>query len=340
MNNQPLLFDRIIRGDLRPWLEGNKHDEKFTAIAGDLKLLGTDFDQLYNIDFYRYFNNKTRYYHKLITNEANNYCNNIIELINADDDIRIIKYLLGDTLKKKLKTLLKDVGKLIKVNDYDLKYINPYKSGYDIDKDHKADIYIIQLLKTAVIKVYLEIQEKFKSYLSNDYMEIEDLYLQVLSEPITEQTFLKRQTIIEIAPVGIKSDALKTDKVLIFKPKSFKYKKLATNPDALKDLWDSLKLNLLIDKKTTFNDFKKVFSGKETTNRVRWTGNQSEFYWFIHLIYIKYKLVEDLKQQQWKVAGQCFVQADGTPFDVSKLRKLKGPNLTGGLIEKAVMLLK
>src|ERR1035437_955511 len=103
--------------------------------------------------------------------------------------------MLGDTLKKKLKTFLKDVGKLIKANDYKLKYINPYKSGFVVDTDHKADTYIIQLLKTAVIKVYLEIQEKFKSYLSDDYMEIEVLYLHYLSEPIPEQTFLKRRDV-------------------------------------------------------------------------------------------------------------------------------------------------
>ena len=341
MNNQPLVFDRIIHGNLRPWLDTNKHDEKFTQIIRDLKPIEQGFQPLYEIDFYRCFNCKTKYYHKLIINEADNYCNRVIELIRSDDDLRIVKYLLGNTLKKKLKTFLKDVGKLIKANDYDLKYINPYKSGFDVDTDHKADTYIIQLLKTAPIKVYLEIQEVFKSYITDEeYMEVEDLYLQVLSEPIPEQTFLKRQTIIEIVPVEVRSVVHKIDEGSISNVKSFKYNKLATNPDALNDLWDSLKLNLLIDVKTTVNDFKKVFSGKEITNPIRWTGNQSEFYWFIHLIYIKYKLVEDRKQQQWKIAGQCFIQTDGTPFDVSKLRKMKSPNLTSRLIEKAVMLLK
>jgi len=108
----------------------------------------------------------------------------------------------------------------------------------------------------------------------------------------------------------------------------------------LSDLLDAFKFLHLVDKKSSARDFKKVFSGIEIENPIRWTGNQSEFYWFIHLVYTKYKFVEDLKQQQWKTACYCFVQADSTRFDVSKLRTLKKPRLTAGVIEKAVRLLK
>jgi hypothetical protein len=341
MNKQSLIFERIIRGDLRPWLEANRNEEKFASEIGDLIITDPHFVTLYEIDFHPNLNAKTRYYHKLIINEANNYCNRVIELINSDDDIRIIKYLLSDTLKKKLRTLLKDTAKLIKAKDLDLKYINPYKSSFDTDMDHKSDTYIIQLIKTALLKVYLEIQEAFKSFIiPDDYMGIEELYLQYLFEPIPEQTFLKRQTILEITSIDVNKGKPKIDRFSRFTPKSFKYNKLATNPDALIDLSNSLKLNHFIDQKGSINDFKRVFSGKEIKNPVKWTGNISEFYWFIYLIYTKYKLVEDLKQKQWKVACFCFVQADGTPFERNKLKNLKRPQLTGELIEKAVGLLK
>jgi len=341
MNNQPIIFERIIRGNLRPWLETNRDEDKFTSIIGDLKLIEPDFQPLFEIDFYFFFNSQTRYYHKLITIEANNYCSRIIELIGSDADTRVIKYLLCDTLKTKLRTFLKDIAKLIKVNDLNLLYINPYKSSFDTDLDHKSNTYIIQLLKTATIKVYLEIQEAFKSFIeSDDYMEIGVLYLHYLSEPIPEQTFLKRLKIPENVPVGVKLDAQGIDKVSMLKQKSFKFDRLATNPGALSDLLDAFKFLLLVDKKSSVRDFKKVFSGKEITNPISWMGTPSEFYWFIYLLYTKYKFVEDLKQQQWKVACHCFIKADGTRFEVSKLRKLKSPNLTRGLIEKAVKLLK
>ena len=117
-------------------------------------------------------------------------------MIGSDDDTRVIKYWLYDTLKKKLRTFLKGIAKLIKVNDLNLRYINPYKSSFSTDLDHKANTYILQLLKTATIKVYLEIQEVFTSFIENDdYMEIGVLYLHYLSEPIPEQTFLKRRDV-------------------------------------------------------------------------------------------------------------------------------------------------
>ena len=172
MNNQPFIFERIIRGNLRPWLENNRLEDKFTTTIGDLKLIEPQFQPLYAIDFYLFFNSQTRYYHKLIINEANNYCNNVIELINLDSDTRTIEYLLYDTLRKKLRTLLKYNAKLIKANDWDLKYINPYQSSFDNELDHKTNTFIYQLLKTATIKVYLEIQEIFKSFInSDDYIE-------------------------------------------------------------------------------------------------------------------------------------------------------------------------
>ena len=171
-------------------------------------------------------------------------------------------------------------------------------------------------------------------------MRIEVLYLQYLSEPIPEETFLKRLKIFEIVPVELKSAITVIDNVSIFKPKSFKFDRLSTNPGALNDLLDALILYLLVDAKSSIGDFKKVFSDKEITNPIRWTGTPSEFYWFIHLIYTKYKFVEDLRQQQWKVACHCFIQADGSRFEISKLRKLKRPNSNSGLIEKIVLLLK
>lgn len=134
VNDQPIL-DQIIRGELRPCLENNKHNEKFTHKIINLNPSILGFKPQYKIDFYRYFNRKTKYYYKLITDEANNYCDRIIEMIVSDNDIRTIKYLLDDTLNKKLRTLLIDVAKLIKSNDYELNYIDPNKSDFDPDRD-------------------------------------------------------------------------------------------------------------------------------------------------------------------------------------------------------------
>jgi len=331
MDNQTLIFDRILRGDLRPWLDSDS-DEKFASLSGDIKTTEPRFQTLYDFDFYRCFNCKTKYYRKLIINESNAYCNRIIEQISSGADTYRKGYL--SEVVKKLEDLLGETNYLIHTYCFELKDIDPYTADFVSGRGYKTDTYIIQLLKTALLKVYLEIQEAFKSLIPNEeFMEIEDLYLQVLFEAIPEQIFLKRHTILKI-PNTAESSA-KASKL-----KSFKFERLATNPGALTDSMDSLKRYRFIDKRSSATDFKRIFSGQEIKNPIRWTGNDSEFHWFIHLLYTEYKFVEDVRQQQWKVAEQCFIRPDGTHFDVSKLRYLKRPRRTSDLIERAVRLMK
>ena len=196
MSNIPEIFESIIHGELRPWLDSNKPDMKFVPMLSSLKIVNSAFPMICEIDFIRPFNNKTKYYSKLILNETNSYCNRIVELINDDENEKLMKYWLNDTLNKRLKTRIKEVGKLIQQNDYSLIYINPHKLTFDKDADHKTDTYVFQLLKVAFIKTYLEIQEVFKSLINDDLLIEDDFYTQLLNETIPEKSYLKKIPII------------------------------------------------------------------------------------------------------------------------------------------------
>jgi len=333
-------FDEILYKDLSPWHDCNKPDDKFIPLISSVKIVDPVFQQVFEIEFIRHFNNKSHYYHKLIVNEAINYCNQIISLINADDDIRVKKYWI-DVICKKLKSDLKFIGQLIKENDYSLLNINPHNNIYSVDSDHKTDTYIIQLLKTALIKVYLEIQEGFKIYLPDSLLEIEDFYTQLLYEPIPVNKYISTTPkVIHIEPEKqIKTKIEKTRPASTI-AKTFKYKNLAKNTDALKDLCDSLKLYGLIDKKTVLTDLKKLFSGGELNNPVIWTGLTSDLYYFVVLIHNKEKYVENLHQQHWKVTCNCFIKPDGSAFEPSNLKTQKKPKINAAMIEKVVLLLK
>jgi len=223
------------------------------SLAGDLKRAASEFQAFYDIDFYKGFSSKTVYYQRLIVNEATDYCKRTIELIRGEDDLRIIQYLLSDTLKKRLRTLLKDVGKLIKANDYDLKYINPYKSNFEIDTDHRSETYIIQLLKTALIKVYLEVQEAFKTYIpQEEYLEMEDLFLQGVSEAIPEQTFLKKRIQLVANNIEVKTIVIHAPAAEELVLCSFTYHQFIKKGENLIDLRDNLIKNRFIDKNTSF----------------------------------------------------------------------------------------
>ena len=334
MSNQTKILDDILYQKLRPWLDQNSLDQKFASKVSTVRSVSTDYPFKYEIDFLRPTDNKTKYYNKLILNNTKEECTKIVNLIQEDDNEKLIKYWLEDTLNKRIKTRLKDIGKLIKEKDYALSYIDPKKASFDLDQTHKANTFIIQLLKLAYMQLYLEIQAAFGSYIEDKLIE-QDFYTQLLFEPVPDETFIKEIQVIEIETKPepkTKRQQSKTPSSFY----SFTYKQFNTNLDKLADLWDSLKLHNLISNHTTLVNFKKVFSGSEVKTPVQWTGNISELFYFIKLIYSDHKLVKDLKQKQWEVTCQCFVDADGNPFERSKFRSLKRPNLTGDTIEKVV----
>jgi hypothetical protein len=337
--NQLQILDDILYKGLQPWLPENNPDEKFAPMLSEIKAFEPKIKMKYEVDFFRPFNNKTKYYQKLIFREMTKYCDLVISLIADDSNHQVKKYWLNDTLEKKLKTRLKEIGKLLKERHLDISYIDPSKSTFDMDANHKTDTYIIQLLKTCLIKIYLEIQDAYLNF-REDVMVIEDFYTQLLFEPIPTNSFLKEALpILTIEPV--KTIAIEIPIPADVKShNSFTYKKLSKNAESLNDLYDCLKKNKLIADDTTTINFKKIFSGKEIAQPVIWTGNPSELYYFIHLIYTEYKLVDDLKQKQWKVACLCFIQPNGIKFESSKLRPLKKPQLSAYKIEKAIDLIK
>lgn len=331
MNNDIKILDDILYHGLRPWLEQNALDEKFASKLTEVKEQTPAFTFQYEIHFERPFNHKTKYYNKLILNETIQTINQLHELITEDNNESLVKYWLNDTLEKKLKTRLKDIGKLIKEQDYALSYINPKKTAFDIDQSHKANTFIIQLLKLAYMQVYLELQEFFKDRIEDLLIE-DDFYTQLLFEPVPDQHYLKKIQIIEVEPTPTVANEPKPQYAVL---SSFSYKQFNTNPDKLTYMCDSLKKNNFIAQDTNLATFKKVFSGKEVTTPVVWTGNPSEFAYFIKLIHNTHKYVEDLKQKQWKVALLCFVDNEGNPFP-DKVRKLQKPKLSAAAIEKCV----
>lgn len=337
MNNDLNLIDKIIYGDLMPWLDENKPDAKFTALISDVKTVCPEYTPKFELDFHRPFNQKTKYYSKLILNEIVAYCNKINTLIQEDNNSKLQKYWQNDTLNKKLPSRLKDLGKLIKDKQLELDYINPRKSSFDLDADHKTDTYIIQLLKKALIQIYLEVQNFFPFLSEEDKLIDEDLYTQFLYEPIPDRKFIKEaQPIIEISAQASQKEIQSPQPRK--KYESFRYKQYNKSPDKLTDACDSLRKGSFIHQDTKATDFKKIFSGDRIEKSVVWIGNRSEFAYFIKLIHNTHKLVEDLKQDQWKIAIQCFIKEDGSSFEI-KDRKLQRPSSTGDKLDSAVSLL-
>ncbi|MBX2913234.1 MAG: hypothetical protein KF717_13735 [Cyclobacteriaceae bacterium] len=338
MSNQTKILDDILNQGLRPWLEKNSLDDKFAPKLRSLKDTSTDYPFRYEINFLRPFDNKTKYYSKLILNTVKSDVERLYNLISEDHTENLIRYWLDDTLYKRLKTRLKDIGKLIKEKDFQLVYIDPKKASIELDQAHKANTYIIQLLKLAYMQLYLEIQDAFSTWI-DDKLVIEDFFTQLLLEPVPNEKFLTEIQTIEIEATE-KPVRKQTPPPTVNSFHSFTYKQINTAQEKITDLCSSLKFNNLISQDTTVPNFKRVFTNSEIKTPVVWTGTISELFYFIKLIHNDLKLVENLKQKQWEVTCQCFVDTEGNPFDRSKFRSQKKPKLTAAKIEKSVSNLK
>lgn len=335
MKNHFSVLDEITYKGMRPWLEQNTLDEKFASMISDIKAIEPTFQPKYEINFERPVNNKTKYYTKLILKEKIRTINLILEELQEDNTPQLIKYRLNAVLNKKLKTIIKDVGSIIKEQQFELSFINPKKTTFDVDQEHKANTFVFQFLKTSLIHIYLEIQELYKEWIQDELI-IEDFYSQLLFEPIPNETYIKEIEIIEVELSN--ENKLDTTEEEAVSLQSFTYNDYHKNSDKLTDLCDSLKKSAFIHKDTTTSNFKKAFSGKEINTPIVWTGNPTEFSYFIKLIHNTHKLVANLKQDQWKVAVECFVKSDGEKFKNS-VRKLDRPAKTGDKLDKAVALL-
>lgn len=106
---------------------------------------------------------------------------------------------------------------------------------------------------------------------------------------------------------------------------SFTYKKWQFESTNLTYLKESLIDKNLIASDTELKHFRKAFSGEEIEKPIVWTGNISELSYFIKQLHNELKLVRDLKQQQWAVTINCFIQENGEQYNRTKLRTQKVP---------------
>ena len=338
MNNDLTKLRSILFGKLKPWGNRDTIQEKFKVDLKTIEAIEPQFSPLFELSFFKAHTQKAKYYKKLIDTERIRYINTVHYLAEqaADDDLK--HYWIFTTLYKKLHQFFTDFSKEFERRDYQIEYIDPEKDNKLKDTQISEETFIIHYLKTTLIYIYMEIQSAFPDNLEDEPLEIEDIYRNYFGEP-DSYTFIKSfehsKAISKLAP---KPKPKATEQPISFP--SLTYIHYHTVPDNLTNLWDSLKKNNLIGQGTSIHAFKKVFSGKEITESIVWTGLESDLYYFFYLIYTKHKLVTPMRQQQWKVLCKCFVQEDGTSFNPDSVRLLKRPKTTGDMIEVCVNNLK
>lgn len=319
-------IQKIMFGELRPWLDNSSEsDDFYKPLTRNLNSVQTMFNPHYKLNFIRHFSNKTQYYKKLIDNDLTIYCNNTF---NEADNVsnNVIAYII-DKSRKQLHSKIKETAEIINNQSFSLSYITSQNVDFSLDKPFKEATYIMFYLLSSLIKCWLEIQHHFENHIiEDDLWEVADFYTQLLQINVPDETNIKEIQTIELETQKemhpFNKENTKNEKNRI----SFTYVNIDKNPEAISDLFNSLKdVAELIDKQTRLVDFKKIFSGKSITRPVIWIGSPTELYYFIKYIHNVRKVVEDTNKQQWNITCNCFLKADGSSFDRAKLKALKTP---------------
>lgn len=361
MNTYLSIANNILTGSLRPWSNENQDEEKFRHLLNqklrqykenpssfcratvkaidelkiktenenieELKELATvEVEKPVVFEIPQFFNKQTEFYSYLIKNTFQCLISGIIEILNSTDDV--------DSTYK-LYQIFNKLEELISIS----KGVQP---------EDKSSSMILDILKLNLFITHSILQQRYNQNINFEVLSESEILYQ-LSPDFESETRDKFKLAYYLNQYISERDKASDEPIQVVNSKpepertsydSFKYVYYDTKYDNLTNLCDSLKKNKFIADETDSRVFKKVFSGKEITKPIVWTGNPSEFAYFIKLIYVIHNYVDDLKQKQWEIACKCFVQSDGSPFDRSKLRTLKKPQLSYKKLEVVVDNLK
>ena len=115
-------------------------------------------------------------------------------------------------------------------------------------------------------------------------------------------------------------------------PNSFKYKYYRSNLSAITDMYNSLIKSLKIPPDTELSDFRKIFNNQIPDKKIIWLGFPTELKFFIDCLHLKLKVIDNLKNNIWKVTMNCFVVKKNSTLDYKMLRTLKMPAKTAEII--------
>ena len=128
----------------------------------------------------------------------------------------------------------------------------------------------------------------------------------------------------------------KKDKTILV---AFTYKKYSSNISALTDMLTSLKNNEFVSADTDLKDFRKIFNNTLPNISIQWLNGIESLAYFVKLLHLHYKLIDEMPKDIWRVTGKLFVDENKNPFEWKKLRTQKQP-AKAALLEKAVEHLK
>lgn len=183
------LFGQILYGGLNPALPGNADGPEYQQRMQEMIWMPAADRGVYKCAFHPPFNFKTRYYHRLLTHEANAYMADLLEMAAAETDDRVRAYLRSQLLDKHLTNCLQRLGEYCRDKNYLLHMLTVPEPG--ADNDFLSDIWVFHYLKVLLAKAYLEVQYVWKDMVLSAFSE-QQLYVSLFGESLPVQCWLKK----------------------------------------------------------------------------------------------------------------------------------------------------
>ncbi len=214
MNTELILFQKILFLELRPWTNRDIPEIKFNELIHSQIKEYYAFQPVYELDFPKPLTSKRKYYHLLIENEATLYLNKFHSIIAEALNDNEKSYWVHTTLTKVLRQKLKETSKIINDNSYFLETLEQGAKQKTADTKILDEIYILQFLKYQLIRIFLEIQETYESFLIEAAVTENDLHQLYFTEPIPVKSFLIEAPKIKV-PATVSKIEIKNDEITI-----------------------------------------------------------------------------------------------------------------------------
>lgn len=256
------LLHRVNHGDLKSLLNGDFSENKYKEVLSELHTSTLKYQPNYEIDFPYALNAKRKYFEKLINNESTDFLNELNGLINNSDFDEHKYFLVNNFLLREIEPLCKMVFNKIVENEYSEELLKPMNNVKKFDFG-KADMaFIYNLLKHHYVRLYLEVQETYSSFVNGEHLSENELYATLFREFAPTPPVINDAQIIEIKEPTVASieNRSKSEFKRITSdfrsPKKgvLEYEQIIKNPERFASVEEDLFTEGLIDRNLNFID--------------------------------------------------------------------------------------
>ena len=184
------LFDSVLRGNMSPYRPDNHASANYRLRLQEQITDPVQDEGLFAVSFLKIWHPKQEYYSRVLLSETFHYCNELCADLASETNRAIRAYYRETILDKHLTACLKQLGEFFIDRKLSLKL--PEQQNDDKAQDDYINAWCMYLLRTCLVKAYLEIQETLTDVVSYGLSE-EQIYTSYFNGIAPVKTYLKRR---------------------------------------------------------------------------------------------------------------------------------------------------